>query len=171
MRHQNKGFKLGRTHSHRKATLTALSNALITHKRIKTTLTKARALRMYVEPIINRSKDDSMHNRRQVFRTLQNKEAVKELFGEIRGKVMERPGGYTRIVKLGQRAGDSAELAVIELVDYNVSQAETTTAKTGRKRTRRGGSSAATTAKPEGAPKKAKAAPKQAAEPEEGAEE
>lgn len=141
MRHQNKGFKLGRTHSHRKATLTALSNALIRHKRIKTTLTKARALRMYVEPIINRAKDDSMHSRREAFSTLQNKETVKELFGEIRSKVMDRPGGYTRIVKLGQRSGDSAELAVIELVDYNVASTGTAAAKTGRRRTRRAGSS------------------------------
>ena len=97
MRHQKKGFKLGRTHSHRKATLSALSNALIIHKRITTTLPKARALRMHVEPIINRAKEDSTHNRRQVFRYLQDKRAVTELFGDVAQKVGDRPGGYTRI--------------------------------------------------------------------------
>ena len=119
MRHQKKGFKLGRTSAHRKATLQALSNALIAHKRITTTMTKAKALRMYVEPIINRAKEDSMHNRRQVFRALQDKESVKELFGDVATKIADRPGGYTRVIKLGQRAGDSAEMAIIELVDYN----------------------------------------------------
>ncbi|MBT4053256.1 MAG: 50S ribosomal protein L17, partial [Bacteroidetes Order II. Incertae sedis bacterium] len=119
MRHQKKGFKLGRTSAHRKATLKALSNALIAHKRITTTITKAKALRMYVEPIINRAKDDSMHNRRLAFRDLQDKESIKELFGDIASKIADRPGGYTRITKLGQRAGDSAEMAIIELVDYN----------------------------------------------------
>jgi large subunit ribosomal protein L17 len=142
MRHQKKGYKLGRTQAHRTATLTALSNALIAHKRIRTTLTKARALRMYVEPIINRAKEDSMHNRREVFRSLKSKEAVKELFGEIAGKVANRPGGYTRIVKLGQRAGDSAELAVIELVDYNLAPSDKTAAGSTRRRTRRGRPSA-----------------------------
>ncbi len=140
MRHQNKGFKLGRTHSHRKATLESLSTALITRKRITTTLTKARALRMFVEPIINRAKDDSTHSRRLAFRSLHSKEAVKELFGEIAAKVADRPGGYTRIVKLGQRAGDSAELAVIELVDYNTTKSDAAPAKSGRRRTRRGSS-------------------------------
>ena len=119
MRHQKKGFKLGRTSSHRKATLQALSNALIRHKRITTTVTKAKALRMFVEPIINRAKEDSTLNRRQAFRYLQDKESIKELFGDIAGKIAERPGGYTRIIKLGQRAGDSTEMAIIELVDYN----------------------------------------------------
>jgi len=119
MRHQKKGFKLGRTSAHRKATLKALSNALILHKRITTTITKAKALRMFVEPIINRAKDDSTLNRRQAFRHLQDKESIKELFGDIAEKISDRPGGYTRIVKLGQRAGDSTEMAIIELVDYN----------------------------------------------------
>ena len=138
MRHQKKGFKLGRTSSHRKATLAALSNALIQHKRITTTLTKARALRMYVEPLINRSKEDTMHSRRQVFRHLQNKETVTELFSEIRSRVAERPGGYTRVIKLGQRAGDSAEMAIIELVDYNdVKPFGSSDSK--KKRTRRAG--------------------------------
>ncbi|MCH8122238.1 MAG: 50S ribosomal protein L17 [Bacteroidetes bacterium] len=142
MRHQKKGFKLGRTQAHRKATLAALSNALIEHKRITTTLTKARALRMYVEPLINRSKEDTMHNRRQAFRRLQDKAAVTELFSEIASKVADRPGGYTRVIKLGQRAGDSAEMAVIELVDYNDVKPfgssdgkKTRTRRAGRKRT------------------------------------
>ena len=119
MRHANKVKKLGRTHAHRKATLSALSTALITHKRITTTLAKAKALRTYVEPILHRAKDDSTNSRRQAFRHLQDKEAVKALFGEIGASIGDRPGGYTRVVKLGQRAGDAAEMAVIELVDFN----------------------------------------------------
>ena len=138
MRHKRKGFKLGRTQAHRKATLSALANALIKHKRIKTTLTKARALRMYVEPIINRAKVDSTHSRRQVFRYLQDKYAVSELFGEIAEQIGDRPGGYTRIVKLGQRAGDSAQMAIIELVDYNDEKPEGSSKGSGRRRTRRG---------------------------------
>lgn len=146
MRHQIKGFKLGRTRAHRKATLAALSNALIRHKRIKTTVTKAKALRMYVEPIINRAKDDSTQNRRQVFRHLQDKESVKELFGDVAEKIGDRPGGYTRIVKLGQRAGDSAEMAIIELVDYNDIKPEGSSTgslqKTRRSRRRKGSGNA-----------------------------
>ncbi len=138
MRHQKKGFKLGRTHSHRKATLASLAHALIAHKRITTTQTKARALRMYIEPIITRAKVDSMHNRRQVFRLLQNKHAVKELFDEIAGEVGDRPGGYTRITKLGQRAGDAAEMAIIELVDYNDERPEGQSSGGSKRRTRRG---------------------------------
>jgi large subunit ribosomal protein L17 len=138
MRHQNKIKKLGRTAAHRKATLAAMSSALIEHKRIETTLPKAKALRSFVEPLITRAKEDTTANRRQVFRRLQNKEAVKELFGDIATSVGDRPGGYTRVIKLGLRQGDSAEMAVIELVDYNDVQPE---GGTGRKRTRRGGSS------------------------------
>jgi large subunit ribosomal protein L17 len=138
MRHRNKGFKLGRTHAHRKATLAALSTALIQHKRIRTTLTKAKALRMYVEPLITRSKDDSTHNRREVFRHLQNKYAVTELFMEISGKVGEREGGYTRVIKLGPRNGDGTEMAVIELVDYNDVRPDGA-AGASKKRTRRAG--------------------------------
>lgn len=137
MRHQNKGFKLGRTHAHREATLAALSSALIEHKRIRTTATKAKALRMYVEPLITRSKDDTTHNRREVFRHLQSKTAVTELFGEVASKIGDRPGGYTRVVKLGPRAGDSAEMAIIELVDYNEAEVEGTAGGRSR-RTRRG---------------------------------
>lgn len=138
MRHGKKGFKLGRTHAHRKATLAALSSALIKHKRITTTFTKAKALRMYVEPLITRAKEDTTPNRRQVFRHLQNKHAVTELFGEIAELVGDRPGGYTRVIKLGQRAGDGAEMAMIELVDYNDVKPEG--GSTSRKRrTRRSG--------------------------------
>ncbi len=136
MRHAKKGYKLGRTASHRKATLAALSGALIRHKRITTTLTKAKALRIYVEPLITRARVDTTHNRREVFRHLMDKIAVTELFNEISEKVGDRPGGYTRILRLGQRQGDAAEMAVIELVDYNDSVAET--GRTRRRRTRRG---------------------------------
>jgi large subunit ribosomal protein L17 len=138
MRHRNKGFKLGRTRAHRAATLAALSSALIQHKRIRTTLTKAKALRMYVEPLISRAKEDSTHNRREVFRHLQNKYAVTELFSDISTKVADRPGGYTRVIKLGPRNGDGTEMAVVELVDYNDVRPEGA-AGGSKKRTRRGG--------------------------------
>lgn len=168
MRHQVKGFKLGRTQAHRKATLSALSTALITHKRITTTIVKAKALRMFVEPIINRAKDDSTASRRQAFRRLGNKEAVKELFDTVAGKIGDRPGGYTRIVKIGQRPGDGTEMAVIELVDFNETGDQTTT-KTRTRRTRRGraGSGAATgtaTKAAESKPKQPKADKSEAAE-------
>ena len=119
MRHGRKINHLGRTSSHRKAMLANMATSLIMHKRIKTTLPKAKALRMYVEPLINRSKDDTTHSRRIVFSYLQSKEAVTELFREISQKVATRPGGYTRILKLGNRLGDAAEICYIELVDYN----------------------------------------------------
>lgn len=119
MRHRKKGKKIGRTSPHRKRTLQALSNALIENKKITTTVAKAKELRPFVEPLITRAKDDTEHNRRQVFRHLQNKEMVSELFEEIADRVGNRPGGYTRIVQLGQRSGDGAELALVELVDYN----------------------------------------------------
>lgn len=139
MRHQHKGYKLGRTHAHREATLAALSSALIEHKSIRTTITKAKALRMYIEPLVTRSKVDSTHNRREVFRHLQNKKAVTELFTEVASKVGDRRGGYTRVIKLGPRPGDAAEMAVIEFVDFNEAALEEAT--TGRsRRTRRGGS-------------------------------
>lgn len=137
MRHQNTTKKLGRTAAHRKATLAAMATALIEHKRIETTLPKAKALRSYVEPIINRAKEDTTANRRQVFRRLHSKEAVKELFGDIASQIGDRPGGYTRIVKLGLRQGDAAEIAVIELVDYNDVQPDG--AKGSKKKTRRSG--------------------------------
>ncbi len=138
MRHQKKRHRLGRAKGHRTRTLQALSGALIAHKRITTTEAKAKALRPFVEPLITRAKHDSQHNRRQVFRRLQDKHAVTELFNEVAVEVGDRPGGYTRVVKLGRRDGDGAELAMIELVDYNDVPPETG-ATGGRSRTRRGG--------------------------------
>jgi large subunit ribosomal protein L17 len=110
---------MGRTSPHRKRTLQALSNALIENKKITTTVAKAKELRPFVEPLITRAKEDTEHNRRQVFRHLQNKETISELFDEVAERVGDRPGGYTRVIKLGQRSGDGAELALVELVDYN----------------------------------------------------
>ena len=119
MRHGDKINNLGRTASHRKALLKNLASQLITHKRINTTLAKAKALRKFIEPLITKAKDNTTHQRRVVFSYLQNKEAVTELFGPISEKVGGRPGGYTRIIKLGIRVGDNAETAMIELVDFN----------------------------------------------------
>lgn len=119
MRHGKKFNHLGRTSSHRHALLSNLASSLILNKRINTTLAKAKALRKYVEPLITRSKTDSTHSRRIVFSYLQNKYAVTELFREVSAKVADRPGGYTRIIKLGNRPGDAAEMAMIELVDFN----------------------------------------------------
>lgn len=148
MRHQNKINQLGRTTAHRHALLANLASALIEHKRINTTVAKAKALRGYVEPLITKSKNDTTHSRRMVFRSLQNKEAVSELFREIAPKVAERPGGYTRIIKTGFRQGDSAEMCVIELVDFNdLYTTESKGAAKKTRRSRRGGSGAA--AKPE----------------------
>lgn len=119
MRHRKKFNHLGRKSSHRKAMLANMASSLIKHKRIETTLAKAKALRMYVEPLITKSKDDSTHSRRTVFSYLKDKVAVTELFREVAVKVADRPGGYTRILKTGTRLGDSAEMCFIELVDYN----------------------------------------------------
>lgn len=119
MRHQKKINHLGRTSTHRKAMLSNMASSLILHKRIETTLAKAKALRIYIEPLITRAKEDSTHNRRMVFSYLQHKEAVSELFREISKKIANRPGGYTRILKTGFREGDHAEMCIIELVDYN----------------------------------------------------
>lgn len=143
MRHGDKIKNLSRTASHRAALLSNLTCQLIEHKRITTTLAKAKALRVYAEPLITRSKNDSTHNRRVVFSYLQNKEAIKELFGVISDKVADRPGGYTRIIKLPRRMGDAADMAMIELVDFNTiytKDAEATAAKKTR-RSRRGGGS------------------------------
>jgi len=140
MRHGKKINHLGRKSAHRKSMIANMAASLILHKRIKTTLAKAKALRTYVEPIITRSKEDTTHSRRMVFRELQSKEAVAELFREISSKVAERPGGYTRIIKLGPRLGDSAEMAMIELVDFNpnmLGEKESAKAKANR-RGRRG---------------------------------
>ncbi len=144
MRHNKKFNHLSRKKGHRDALLANLAISLIQHKRIFTTLAKAKALRTYVEPLITRSKNDDTANRRLVFAYLQNKEAVKELFGVISGKVAERPGGYTRILKVGHRLGDNAEIAMIELVDFN----ENMLAEAGKpakksRRSRRGGKKAA----------------------------
>ncbi|WP_308573495.1 50S ribosomal protein L17 [uncultured Prevotella sp.] len=137
MRHNKKFNHLGRTADHRAALLSNLAVALILnqHKRITTTLAKAKALKKYVEPLITRSKNDTTNSRRVVFRYLQNKEAVTELFKEISVKVADRPGGYTRVIKLGTRQGDAAQIAFIELVDYNENMAKSPKAEA--KKTRR----------------------------------
>lgn len=119
MRHNKKFNHLGRKKAHRDALLANMTISLIQHKRIFTTLAKAKALRVYAEPLINRAKEDSMANRRLVFSYLQNKYAVSELFREIAQKIADRPGGYTRILKTGNRLGDNAQMCFIELVDYN----------------------------------------------------
>ncbi|MDA3861748.1 MAG: 50S ribosomal protein L17, partial [Melioribacteraceae bacterium] len=119
MRHRVRGRKLNRTASHRLATFRALATAIIREKKIKTTVAKAKELRMFVEPLISKAKVDSVANRRHIARFIQDKEVLKELFTEVMPKVGDRPGGYTRVVKLGQRRGDAAEMAIIELVDYN----------------------------------------------------
>ena len=139
MRHQVKGRKLGRTTPHRKATMQALSVALIKEKRIKTTLPKAKELRTFVEPIITKAKNDTTHNRRQAFSSLRDKSAVTELFDIVAPEVGDRPGGYTRVLKLGTRLGDNAQMAVIELVDFNDVKPEKKETK--KKRTRRAGRS------------------------------
>ena len=135
MRHNKKFNHLGRTADHRKAMLTNMAISLIKHKRITTTLAKAKALKKFVEPLITRSKNDTTTSRRVVFRYLQDKYAVAELFKEISTKVADRPGGYTRIIKLGIRKGDAAEMAFIELVDYDENMAKTP--KAAAKKTRR----------------------------------
>ena len=141
MRHGDKVNNLGRTASHRKALLSNLACQLIAHKRITTTLAKAKALRTYVEPLITKSKDNTTHQRRTVFSKLQDKEAIKELFDVIRLEIESRPGGYTRIIKLGARHGDNAELAMIELVDYNKVYGNGVSAeKESARKTRRAGS-------------------------------
>lgn len=137
MRHGKKVNHLGRTAAHREALLSNLASSLILNKRITTTVAKAKALRKYVEPLITKSKEDTTHSRRTVFSYLQNKESVKTLFGEVASKVAERPGGYTRIVKLaGTRLGDNAEMCLIELVDFNTLYTKEGATKKGR--TRRG---------------------------------
>ena len=119
MRHGKKFNHLGRTASHRKAMLSNMASSLVIHKRINTTVAKAKALKKYFEPLVTRSKTDSTHNRRMVFSYLQSKDAVTELFKEVSLKIGDRPGGYTRIIKTGNRLGDNADMCMIELVDYN----------------------------------------------------
>lgn len=133
MRHNKKFNHLGRTADHRAAMLANMAISLIMHKRITTTVAKAKALKKYVEPLITRSKDDTTNSRRVVFSYLQNKYALKELFGIVSEKVGDRPGGYTRIIRLGVRKGDAAEMCFIELVDFDENMAKTET----KKKTRR----------------------------------
>jgi len=142
MRHNKKFNHLGRTSSHRKAMLANMASSLIENKRITTTVAKAKALRMYVEPLITKAKEDTTHSRRVVFSYLQNKHAVSELFREIAVKIADRPGGYTRILKTGNRLGDNADMCIIELVDFNEAMlaAKEEAAKPKRRRSRRGGS-------------------------------
>ncbi len=141
MRHNKKFNHLGRKTAHRKAMLANMACSLIIHKRITTTVAKAKALRMYVEPLITKSKKDSTHSRRVVFSYLQDKEAVSELFREVSLKIADRPGGYTRILKTGNRLGDNAEMCIIELVDYNEAMlaAKEEAAAPKKRRSRRGG--------------------------------
>ncbi|WP_276943156.1 50S ribosomal protein L17 [Hallella colorans] len=142
MRHNKKFNHLGRTASHRASMLSNMACSLIMHKRITTTLAKAKALKKYVEPLITRSKNDTTTSRRVVFRYLQDKYAVKELFGAVSEKVADRPGGYTRVIKLGTRLGDAAEMAFIELVDFDENMAKTPKAEKKTRRSRRSKKSA-----------------------------
>ena len=147
MRHGKKFNHLGRTASHRAALLSNMASSLILHKRIQTTVAKAKELRKYVEPLITKSKTDSTNNRRVVFSYLQNKDAIKELFSIVSEKVANRPGGYTRIIKLGNRLGDNAEICFIELVDFNETMLAASAEKAGKtRRSRRGGAAKATEA-------------------------
>lgn len=147
MRHGKKFNHLGRTASHRAALLSNMASSLILHKRIQTTVAKAKELRKYVEPMITKSKTDSTNNRRVVFSYLQNKDAIKELFSIVSEKVANRPGGYTRIIKLGNRLGDNAEICFIELVDFNETMLAASAEKAGKtRRSRRGGAAKATEA-------------------------
>jgi large subunit ribosomal protein L17 len=143
MRHGKKINHLGRTTAHRHAMLSNMATSLILHKRVTTTVAKAKALRQYVEPLLTKAKDDTTHSRRTVFATLQNKESMKELFGVVAEKIGQRPGGYTRILKLSaNRAGDNADMCIIELVDFNetllesknAAEAKTTTTRRSRRR-------------------------------------
>ncbi|MCX6213351.1 50S ribosomal protein L17 [Spirosoma sp.] len=153
MRHGKKDNHLSRTHSHREAMLQNMASSLILHKRIETTVAKAKELRKFVEPILTRAKDDTFQNRRIVFQSLHDKETMKELFGTVADKIASRPGGYTRIIKLGNRLGDNADTCLIELVDFNelllaaaAEKSAATTTKT--RRSRRGSGAKADVAAP-----------------------
>ncbi|KAB7729204.1 50S ribosomal protein L17 [Rudanella paleaurantiibacter] len=150
MRHGKKDNHLGRTHSHREAMLSNMASSLILKKRIETTLAKAKELRKFVEPLLTKAKDDTHQNRRIVFQTLTSKETIKELFGPVADKIASRPGGYTRIIKLGNRPGDNAETCLIELVDFNetllAAAQEKAAARTRRGRRSSGARQAADTA-------------------------
>ena len=171
MRKNKKFNHLGRTTSHRKAMLSNMANSLIFHKRISTTLAKAKALRLYVEPLITKSKNDTTHSRRLVFSLLKSKTAVAELFREVAVKVGDRPGGYTRILKTRNRQGDNAEMCIIELVDFNENMLKEAAATKTSRRSRRGGGKKATApaavteeVKAEAPEAAAKEAPKEVAE-------
>ena len=173
MRHNNKLNHLGRTSAHRAAMLSNMASSLIIHKRITTTVQKAKALRVYVEPLITKAKEDSTHSRRVVFSYLQDKDAVTMLFREVAEKVADRPGGYTRILRTGTRLGDSAEMCIMELVDFNEVMLSAKEEKKGRKRRSR-----RSTDKKEAAPvaeakpaKKKSEAPKEQAKPAEAVKE
>ena len=170
MRHGKKFNHLGRTADHRRAMLANMAISLIMHKRITTTLAKAKALKKYVEPLITRSKDDSTNSRRVVFSYLQNKEALKELFGVVAQKVGDRPGGYTRIIKLGSRLGDGADVAFIELVDFDENMLKTPKAEAKKTRRSRKSSAAKAEAPAEEAPKAEEAPVEEAPKAEEAAE-
>lgn len=168
MRHNNTNNNLGRKSAHRKAMLSNMASSLILHKRIKTTTAKAKALRVFIEPILTKSKEDSTQARRLAFSYLQDKDAVTTLFREVSPKITDRPGGYTRILKIGTRVGDAAEMCYIELVDFNELMLGTAVAGEGKttRRSRRGskkkaeGTSAKTAKAATGATKARKAAPK-----------
>ncbi|MDR0659440.1 MAG: 50S ribosomal protein L17 [Prevotellaceae bacterium] len=161
MRHNNKNNHLGRQAGHRKAMLANMASSLIMHKRIETTLARAKVLRTYVEPLITKSKDDTTHSRRMVFSHLKDKYAVTELFRNVAPKIADRPGGYTRILKIGFRQGDAAEMAMMELVDFNEAMLASATPKKEVKKTTRRSRAAKKTddsAEPKTTAKKAKAA-------------
>ncbi|MDR3251571.1 MAG: 50S ribosomal protein L17, partial [Tannerella sp.] len=177
MRHNKKINHLGRTNSHREAMLSNMASSLILHKRIFTTTAKAKSLRKYVEPLITKSRENTTHSRRTVFSSLQDKEAVKELFNTVSEKVGDRPGGYTRILKTGYRLGDNAAMCFIELVDFNENMLKDTkkaTSKTRRSRSKTSGAKAVAAATAEAPAKKTKdveAAEKPAEAPTEKPEE
>ena len=148
MRHNKKFNHLGRKTAHRKAMLSNMASSLIQHKRIATTLAKAKALQVYVEPLLTKSKDDTTHSRRTVFSHLQNKEVVTELFQNVSQKIASRPGGYTRILRTGFRIGDNAEMCIIELVDYNENMLKEKAAKKAARTRRAGTAKKAETAAP-----------------------
>lgn len=164
MRHNKTINHLGRKSGHRKAMLANMASSLILHKRIETTLAKAKALRMYIEPLVTKSKDDTTHSRRTVFSYIKQKEAVTELFRNIAPKIADRPGGYTRILKLGFRKGDAAEMAMIEFVDYNETAMASAKPEVKKSTTRRSrakkSEETATEVKPEAKAPKAKKEPK-----------
>lgn len=155
MNHKKKFNHLSRTSAHRKALLSNMATSLILHKRISTTVAKAKALKMYVEPLITKSKNDNTHSRRIVFSYLGQKEAVTELFGEVAPKIVNRPGGYTRILRTGNRIGDNAETCIIELVDFNATYTEVKqeAKKTSTRRRRSSGAKKAAEVAAEEAPK------------------